>query len=69
MVEIETLKRLRIKKGDAIILKAKIPLSENAIKHIKEGMLIFLSKLGFLDNDVPILIFEEGIDIEVLTKE
>ena len=65
---IEAVKIIRPKKGDAIVLKYPGRLSLEALENLKETFKKgALAKLGLLDT--PIIILEEGLDIEILRKE
>ena len=67
-MEIETIKRLRLKKGDAIIFKHPGRLSNGAIEFLRRFGDILQEKLD-LDWRPHIFVLEEGMDIDVISKE
>ncbi len=69
-IPIESMKRMRLKKGDAVVLKVSEVLSMNAVKHLERIMIDGLKKMGFNKDeiDTPVFILDEGMDIEVLSK-
>ena len=66
-VKIETMKRLRLKEGDAIIFKCKGIVSAGQYNAIVKTMENVFNKMG-IKFKPPVVILEEGMDIEVLGK-
>jgi hypothetical protein len=66
-LEIKDVQLLRIKDGDALIVNCEQCLSMAAYQHIKGKLEEFLRKFG--KPDVPIIVLDGGLTIEVLTKE
>jgi len=65
--KIEEIKKVSFKEGDCIVLLHQSTLSEEALQNLREGLKGFFKiRLGF---DVPVLVFEEGMKFEVLSKE
>ena len=65
--KIEEIKKVSFKEGDCIVLLHPSTLSEEALQNLREGLKGFFKiRLGF---DVPILVFEESMKFEVLSKE
>jgi hypothetical protein len=62
MLEIQAIKRLRLRPGDIIVLKTQKVLSHNAFENIR----------SVVADNFPghkVLVLEEGMDIEVISKE
>ena len=68
-IPIESMKRMRIKKGDAVVLKYPDPLSSQVHDNLKSTMELGLDKMGFEKNDIIIFILDNGLDIEVFSSE
>lgn len=65
--KIEEIKKVSLKKGDCIIIRYKGALTEVAFKNIKSPFeKLFQEYFGFR---IPIIILEEGMYLEVLSKE
>jgi len=62
---IEIIEKLKIKKGDAIILKTKPRLSVETKEQIKVAMDKIVNKMG--KKDIPILILDSDLDIKILS--
>jgi len=67
-MEIETMKRLRLKKGDVVILKCKNQPTKQAYQAIRDQWADLKKRMG-IDFSLPIVLLENGMDIEVLGKE
>ena len=66
-MEIETLKRMRLRDNDIIVFKHPMKLSEAAVYNILEPLKKILSSIP--QKNVRAFILEEGMDIEVLGRE
>ena len=62
---IQAIEVLKIQKGDALILKTAMVLSESAIKRLKDSLKDLIKRMGIKD-EIPIVILDEGIEIEIL---
>ena len=64
--KIEEIKKVSFKEGDCLVLTYSGCVGEVEIKNLRELWEIFTKKIGF---EIPIMIFEDGMTIEVLSKE
>ena len=64
-IPIESMKRMRLKKGDAVVLKVPFILSQEQTARLRESM--EASFVGFQKH--PVIILDDGIDIEILSQE
>jgi len=67
LIEIETLKRVRLRDNDIIVLKHPGRLPIAACRHIQKSMRETLSSLP--QKNIKVIILEEGMDIDVLGKD
>jgi hypothetical protein len=67
MIEIETLKRVRLRDNDIVVLKHRDKLSVYAIDCIAKSFKRLFSKLP--QKNLQVVVLEEGMDVEVLGKE
>ena len=63
--KIEEIGRVNFKKGDSLIVKCKYPLSKHMEQVFKHEFEEFIKELD-LSFDVPVLIIDEGIKLEIL---
>jgi len=61
---IDVIKVLKIKKGDALVVKYPMRISEKAYTKIHFNFKEILKIMG--KEDIPIVILEDGLDIEIL---
>ncbi len=67
-IPIESMKRMRLKNGDAIVLKHPGILFDAEYQSIRNTMFAVFKKLG-IDQDTPVCILEDGMDVEIISKE
>jgi len=64
--KIEEIKKVSFKQGDCIVLRTEYVISPDMLTAIKDGFKTVFKLVGF---EFPIIILEDGMTIEVLSKE
>lgn len=58
--------KLQLRRGDALVLRTKMKLSDRQWVALRNAMDVFLGTIGLSRSIVPVLLLEEGMLIQVL---
>ena len=61
---IDTIEVLKIKKGDAVIVKCEDKLAQSVYARITKTLKDVLMRMG--KPDIPVIILDNGVEIEIL---
>ncbi len=66
----ESVARMRIKKGDVVIVRTQPNMSSDALNHIEKAVTKqLLEPLGYTTDDVAVVVLDGSLDIELAERD